>query len=50
MLVPFNCTVGVGEALQASGLEDAGSRHDFMAADEARMAALSEVETAPDWN
>ena len=50
MLVPLNCIVGVGEALQASGLEGAGSRHDFMAAYEARMAALSEVETVPDWN
>lgn len=45
LFVPFNCTVSVGEALHG-----AGSRRDFMAAYEARMAALAEAETVPDWD
>jgi len=45
VLVPFNCTVSVGEALHG-----AGSRHAFMDAYEARMAALADAETVPSWD
>lgn len=45
VLVPFNCTVSVGEALHG-----AGSRHDFMEAYEERMAGLVDAETVPDWD
>ncbi len=45
LLVPFNCTVNVGEAHYGSG-----THKDFMAVFEARMAALAAEETVPDWD
>lgn len=45
VLVPFNCTVSVGEAHYGSG-----THKDFMAVFETRMAALAAEETVPDWD
>lgn len=60
LLVPFNCTVSVGEALHGreflgrefSGAQSEGAhtRRAFMTAYEARMAALAAAETVPDWD
>jgi 1-acyl-sn-glycerol-3-phosphate acyltransferase len=45
LLVPFNCTVNVGEPLH-----DTGSYNAFMKAFEARIAALAAEEKVPDWD
>ena len=45
LLVPFNCTVSVGEPLYGTG-----RYKDFMAAFEARITALRAEETVPDWD
>ncbi|ODR93505.1 glycerol acyltransferase [Methyloceanibacter stevinii] len=50
LLVPFNCTVSVGEALFGGEFDGAQSRREFMTAYEARMAALAAAETVPDWD
>jgi 1-acyl-sn-glycerol-3-phosphate acyltransferase len=44
VLVPFNCTVNVGEPLYGTG-----SYNDFMQAFEERIAALGAEETKPAW-
>ena len=44
LLVPFNCTVNVGEPLYGTG-----SYNDFLAAFEARLVALAGEETTPAW-
>jgi len=48
LLVPFNCTVSIGEALLAAESEGAQARREFMAIYEASMTALAEAETIPD--
>jgi 1-acyl-sn-glycerol-3-phosphate acyltransferase len=55
LLVPFNCTVSVGEALYGRdfvGSEQAGAqaRRAFMSAYEARISDLAAAETVPDWD
>ena len=50
LLVPFNCTVSVGEALRGRDFDGARIRHDFMTAYEARMSSLAEAETVPAWD
>ncbi|MEM7397560.1 MAG: lysophospholipid acyltransferase family protein [Pseudomonadota bacterium] len=50
LLVPFNCTVSVGEALRGQDFEGGHTRRAFMAAYEARMTALAEAETVPAWD
>lgn len=50
LLVPFNCTVSVGEALFGGEFDGAQSRREFMTAYEESMSTLASAETVPDWD